>query len=97
MFISTRKRMENDFAETFSKDFAEYTSSLKGYMVTENMIKWVQDILIHYVIQIRLEINNENHPIRFFFDILYRLISNELMAKFDKIHPVIIIPLLPHS
>lgn len=97
MFISTRKRMDPDFAETFSKDFAEYTSSLKGYMVTENMIKWVQDIPIPYVIQIRLEINNENHPVGFFFDILYRHMSNELMAKFDKIHPVNIIPLPPYS
>lgn len=30
-------------------------------MVEANMIQWVQKILIQYVIQIKSEINNENH------------------------------------
>lgn len=97
MLISTRKHMDPDFSETFLNEFAEYTSSLKGYMVTENMIKWVQDILVPYVTQIRLEINNENHPVVLIFDNLYQHLSSEVMAEFDKIQPVILIPLPPHS
>lgn len=97
MLISTRKLMDPDFSETFLNDFAEYTSSLKGYMVTENMIKWVQDILIPYVTQIRLEINDETHPVVLIFDNLYQHMPSEVMAEFDKIQPVILIPLPPHS
>lgn len=80
MLISTRKHMDPDFSETFLNEFAEYTSSLKGYIVTENMIKWIQDILVPYVTLIRLEIYNENHPVVLIFENLYQHLSSEVMA-----------------
>ena len=64
-------------------------------MVTENMVKWVQNILIPYVIQIRSEINDENHPVLIFYN-LHQHLADEVMLEFDKIQPVILIPLPPH-
>ena len=88
--------MNPDFNQTFVNTFAEFGTSLKGYLVTENMIDWVQNILIPYVIKIRSEINNENHPVVLIYDNLHQHLTDEVMQEFEKIQPVILIPLPPH-
>lgn len=96
MIITTLQYMDPDFNQTFLNTFAEFGTSLKGYLVTENMIDRVQNILIPYVIKIRSEINNENHPVVLIFDDLYQHLTDEVMQEFEKIQPVILIPLPPH-
>lgn len=97
MMISTRKKMDPDFDQTFLNEFAEFRQSLKGYLVTENMIQWIQDIFIPYVIQVRTEINDDKHPAVLIFDNLQQHLTDEVMAEFDKIKPVILISLPAHS
>lgn len=97
MFITTRKTMDPDFYATFLNKFADFSTSLKGYLVKGNMIEWVQNILIPYVLQIRSEINNDNHPVVLIFDNLCQHLTGEVMEEIKKIEPVILVPLPAHS
>lgn len=97
MFVSTRKHMDPDFNSTFLPNFGEFVSSPKGYLVQDNMIKWVQEILIPYVLQIREEINQKDHPVILFFDNLYQHLSDPVIKELELIQPIILIPLPPHS
>lgn len=85
MFITTRKRNDPDFNQTFLSNFGEFVYALKGYMVEHNMIQWVQEILIPYVIQIRAEINNENHPVVLILDNLQQNLTSDVKNELDKI------------
>ena len=93
MMITTRKNMDPDFDQTFLNNFADFSYSLKGYLVTHNMVEWIQNILIPYVLQVRSEINNENHPVILIFDNLHQHLTDEVKNEFEKIKPVILIPL----
>lgn len=64
--------MDPGFNLTILPNFGEFVSSPKGYLVQDNMIKCVQEILIPYVLQIREEINQKDHPVILFFDNLYQ-------------------------
>lgn len=97
MFVSTRKRMDPDFHSTFLPNFGDFVSSPKGYLIQDNMIKWVQEILIPYVLQIREEINQKYHPVILFFDNLYQHLSPPIIQELELIQPIILIPLPPHS
>lgn len=97
MMITTRKHMDPDFDQTFLNNFADFSYSLKGYLVTHNMVEWIQNILIPYVLQVRSEINNENHPVILIFDNLHQHLTDEVKNEFEKIKPVILIPLPAHS
>ena len=64
---------------SFLNKFADFSTSLKGYLVKGNMIEWVQNILIPYVLQIRSEINNDNHPVVLIFDNLCQHLTGEVI------------------
>ena len=81
MFITTRKRNDPDFNQTFLSNFGEFVYAFKGYMVEHNMIQWVQEILIPYVIQIRAEINNENHPVVLILDNLQQYLTSDVKRR----------------
>ena len=61
------------------------------------MIDWIQNILIHYVVQIRLEINNLNHPVVLIMDNLEQHLTQKVKYELSKIDLVFLIPLPPHS
>lgn len=61
-------------------------------MVETNMIQWVQKILITYVIQIRVEINNENHTIVLIFENLQQRLTSDAKKVLEKIKPIILMP-----
>ena len=97
MFVSTRKTMDQEFYETFLTKFGEFTFSPKGYLTERNMIEWIQNHLIPYVLQIRGEIGNDNHPVVLMMDNLEQHFTQNVIAELEKIKPYILIPLPPHS
>lgn len=68
-----------------------------GYLVKSNVIEWMQNILIPYVLQIESEINNENHPVVLIFDNICQLLTDEVMEEIKKNELVILFPLPVHS
>lgn len=80
--------MGKDFNQTFLKSFGEFTDAPKGYMIEKNMIKWIQEILIPYVIDIRTEINQDNHPVVLILDILNQHLNENVMNEFIKIESI---------
>lgn len=97
LFITTRKRMDPEFKNTFLSNFGDFEWALKGYMVESNVIYWVREILIPYVIQTRMDINNENHPVVLIVDNLHQHLTSDVKEEFEKIKPFILIPLPAHS
>lgn len=97
MFITTRKNMDPDFDQTFLRNFGDFAWAPKGYMIEKNMIQWIQDILIPHVINVRTEINQENHPVILILDNLAQHLTDAVMHELDKIKPIYIIQLPPHS
>lgn len=89
--------MDPDFSQTFLPTFGDFVWAPKGYMVESNMIEWIQNILIPYVVQIRLEINDQNHPVVLMMDNLEQHLTQKVQKELSNIDPVILIPLPPHS
>lgn len=97
MLLTTRARMDPDFYDTFLPEFAEFYTTQKGYLTTNAMIEWIQSCLIPYVIDIREQIQNPNHPVVLILDGLSCHLNDQIMEEFVKIEPFILIPLPPHS
>lgn len=89
--------MDDDFDSTFLGNFGDFAFAEKGYMKECNMIEWVQNILILYVIQIRAEINQESHPAVLLLDNLEQHLTEKVHQELIKIEPYILLPLPPHS
>ena len=61
------------------------------------MIEWIQNNLIPYVIDIRSQINQDNHPVVLMMDNLSQHFSEKVINELKKIEPYILIPLPAHS
>ena len=97
MFITTRKTKDPEFHETFLSEFGEFTFSPKGYLIEANMVEWIQNHLIPYVMQIRSDIGNDDHPVVLLMDNLEQHFSEKVISELEKIKPYILVPLPPHS
>lgn len=97
MLITTRKNMDDDFDSTFLSNFADFTFAEKGYMKESNMIDWIRNSLIPYVLQVRSDINQDDHPVVLLLDNLEQHLTDNVYQELEKIAPYYLIPLPPHS
>lgn len=73
--------MNPEFKKIFLSNLGDFEWALKGYMVVSNMIYWVREILIPFYIQIRMDINNENHPVVHIVDNLHQHLTSDVKSK----------------
>lgn len=78
-------------------NFGDFTFPEKGYMKENNLIEWVQNILIPYVIQVRTEINQEDYPVILILDNLEQHLTRKVHQELIKIEPCFLVQFPPHS
>ena len=96
LYISTRKKFDEDINDTFFVRHATYFNTKKGYMTIPSMLFWIENNLSPYVKCIR-EIFNENLKCVVICDGLKSHFHDLVNDALDKIGNISMIKLPSHS
>ena len=94
--LTTRKRTDADFNDTFYYAWGDLCITPKGYMTTFSMVFWIRNILKPFVEFFR-NATNENLKCVLIIDGCTSHFTDEVITAFDEIGNVKLIPLPPHS
>lgn len=94
--LTTRKRTDPDFDDTFFYAWGDLCTTPKGYMTTFSMIFWIRNILKPYVEFFR-KAADENLKCVLIIDGCTSHFTDEVIDAFDEIGNIKLILLPPHS
>ncbi|OHT08675.1 hypothetical protein TRFO_22767 [Tritrichomonas foetus] len=96
LLLSTRKTIDPDLVNSFFFRWGNYFQTNKGYMTTESMLYWIENILKPYITAVRSQIGL-NQPCYIIADGCTSHFHQTVSEKFAEIGNICIIPLPPHS
>ena len=94
--LTTRKRTDADFNDTFYYAWGDLCITPKGYMTTFSMAFWIRNILKPYV-EFFMNATNENLKCVLIIVGCTSHFTDEVIAAFDEIGNLKLIPLTPRS